>query len=106
LIDWANIRIRSGVDDVASHICRFWTPDVQRDIETDMARLHYDGLVSAGVVGFTWEQHRYDYRLAVMEQVYKRAWRSRYLNWDELGFWVCENILAAYDALECGEFLE
>jgi RNA polymerase sigma factor (sigma-70 family) len=101
LIDWMNIRVWTGPDDVAANICRFWSPEVQREMEKDMARLHYDTLVENGVTGYSWDAYRADYQLGVMEQFYKRAWRSRYLEWDEQSLWICENVMSAFERLEC-----
>ena len=105
IVDWANLRVWTGPDDLASHICRYWAPDARKALEQEVFDLYFDRLMERGVEGYGRKLAWKDYRLGVVEQFYKRAWRGRYANWDDEGFWISQNVIEAYHDLRCDELL-
>ena len=105
LIDWSNTRIRVGPSDLGNHIARFWSPEVRREVEEGLVRRYHDRLMAEGIGDYSWEDCWRDYRLGVLEELYNRTRPRLYRNWDETGWRIFGNVLAAYEELNCDELL-
>ncbi|MEX2393627.1 MAG: phosphotransferase [Actinomycetota bacterium] len=64
VVDWQTIAYGPAASDAAYFIGAGLLPDVRREHEDELLRAYYDGLLAAGVTGFTWDECRRDYRRA------------------------------------------
>jgi aminoglycoside/choline kinase family phosphotransferase len=62
VVDWQTIALGTAGSDVAYFIGAGLLPDVRRAHEEDLVRGYYDGLLAAGVPGFSFEELWRDYR--------------------------------------------
>jgi hypothetical protein len=62
VVDWQTPAIGIGTDDLSYFLGAGLPPDVRRVVEEDLVRRYHEGLMAAGVVGYSWEQCWDDYR--------------------------------------------
>jgi aminoglycoside/choline kinase family phosphotransferase len=62
VVDWQTIALGTAASDAAYFIGAGLLPDVRREHEQDLLRTYHDGLLAAGVTGFTWDECWRDYR--------------------------------------------
>jgi hypothetical protein len=106
LIDWQFWHLDVGARDLAFMMALHWYAERRAALELPLLRRYYDGLVSHGVTGYSWEDCRIDYRLGAIRNLtvpvvqwagglHPRQW------WHRL-----ECALLAYQDLDCAELLE
>lgn len=103
IIDWQSYCLWFGADDLTCHITPFWSPSVRHTIQHDLLRRYYNSLLMYGVKNYDWEDFWYDYRLGVIWQFY--AWVHISGDWDQLSYWIFENVMSAFEDLGCLELL-
>ena len=68
ILDWQLTVRGSGAFDVSYFICQSLTEDDRRAHEERLVRRWHDGLMAAGVTGYSFEQAWYDFRLNIAMQ--------------------------------------
>lgn len=94
--DWETYKRGIGPYDLC-YLVGFESPERRREIEQDLLRYYYDGLVSGNVSGYSWEDCLYDYRLAAIATLFPplgwqrlSAFKIRRIQFQD---WDCEELL-------------
>ena len=66
VVDWEGVGINQPLTDVAYLLGSSLQPDVRAKVENKIVRAYYDGLVSSGVTGFSWDDCWSAYRRATL----------------------------------------
>ena len=101
IIDWDTFGVGFGPHDLASHITRFWSPDVRQVLERDLLRRYYNRLLEHGIENYDWDDCWDDYRLGTVERLYNRVHHSG----SEWAAWMRRNVLSAFEDLRCEDLL-
>lgn len=104
IVDWADYTQWVGVHDLSNHFVPFWYRSVRRAVEEPLVRRYYEALLDSGVLGYTWDQCWYDYRLGVMGQLNRRIKHDPFAT--AVGVWIYDNSLSAFDDLRCQDLLD
>ena len=94
--DWETYKRGMGPYDLCYLVGRD-PPQQRREIEKDLLRYYYDGLVDGGVLGYSWEDCIYDYRLSVIANLFPpigvqslHRFKSRQKQFQD---WNCQELL-------------
>ena len=75
--DWETYKRGMGPYDLCYLVGGDSSPQRRHEIEKDLLRYYYDGLVDGGVSGYSWEDCVYDYRLSVIATLFPPiGWQS------------------------------
>jgi thiamine kinase-like enzyme len=101
LIDWDAWRVDLATDDLAYMLAVHCFPDWRERYERESLRRYHDGLIGAGVRGYSFEALWQDYRLSVLWQITTPMWQANHgippwVWWNHL-----ERIFRAVDDLDC-----
>lgn len=78
VFDWETYKRGIGPYDLC-YLVGGGFPQQRREIEKDLLRYYYDGLVNGGVLGYSWEDCIYDYRLSVIATLFPPiGWQDMY----------------------------
>lgn len=73
VLDWQLSARHVGMWDVANFLGQSVTIANRRDWEADLVRRYFDGLLSAGVTGYTWDRCWRDYRYCLFHQAWSQV---------------------------------
>ena len=94
--DWETYKRGIGPYDLC-YLVGGESPQQRREVEKDLLRYYYDGLISGGVLGYSWEDCIYDYRLSVIATLFPPiGWQDMYrFKPREIQFqdWNCQELL-------------
>ena len=94
--DWETYKRGIGPYDLC-YLVGGGSPQQRREVEKDLLRYYYDGLISGGVLGYSWEDCIYDYRLSVIATLFPPiGWQDMYrFKPREIQFqdWNCQELL-------------
>ena len=94
--DWETYKRGIGPYDLCYLVGGDSSPQ-RHEIEKDLLRYYYDGLVDGGVLGYSWEDCVYDYRLSVIATLFPPiSWQSVYrfkLRQCHFQDWNCQELL-------------
>ena len=94
--DWETYKRGMGPYDLCYLVGGDSSPQ-RHEIEKDLLRYYYDGLVEGGVLGYSWEDCIYDYRLSVIATLFPPiGWQSVYrfkLRHVHFQDWNCQELL-------------
>ena len=105
LIDWAVWHINHGVGDLAYTLALQCSPERRSWIEQPLVRRYHDRLLAAGIPAYPWAECWDAYRRMVIEQC---LWPIVWHHFDlpaAVWWYALECTLAAFDDLDCAEFL-
>jgi aminoglycoside phosphotransferase (APT) family kinase protein len=105
LIDWAEWHVNHGVGDLAYSIALQCYPERRARIEQPLMRRYHERLLANGIHGYGWQQCWEEYRRMVIEQcLWPIVWQHFDLS-PNVWWFALECTLAAFDDLDCEEFL-
>lgn len=105
LIDWAEWHVNSGVGDLVYNIALQCYPERRARLEESLMRRYHDQLLLFGIHDYSWAQCWEDYRRMVIEQcLWPIVWHHFDLS-PNVWWFALECTLAAFEDLDCGEFL-
>lgn len=105
LIDWKSWSIDPGASDMANLMSVYWTQERRQQLQDYLLRRYHQRLLEHGIVGYTWENCWYDYRLAVIDNVFFPIWQWSVGIPDVIWWHNFERLMQAYDDLGCAELL-
>lgn len=105
LLDWEALGVNIGANDLAYMMAVFWHPERRKWLEKPLVEHYHMKLLENGIQGYTWDNCWYDYRLAVIGNLFMPVWwwnhkTPAFLWWHRL-----ERLMMAYDDLNCAELL-
>ena len=105
LIDWKSWSIDPAAYDMANLMTVYWTRERRTQLQDQLLRRYHQRLLEHGIVGYTWENCFYDYRLAVIDSLFFPMWQ-RSVGINDLIWWHnFERLMTAYHDLRCEELL-
>jgi len=107
LIDWQDVHVDLPANDLTFALTTFWTSEQRRagNREKRFLQCYLEGLRSAGVGGYDWEQLQWDYRLLLIWLVLHPIWDA--VNGSSRGYWwpKMKCLTDAYRDWSCEELL-
>ncbi len=106
IIDWQSWRVDTGTDDLAYMIACHWSREQRGEFEEPLLRRYQERLSGEGVVGYDWEDCRYDYQASILRCIsfLVNAWSSA--QWESGIWWPrIQRALEAFQTWECAEIL-
>lgn len=95
-VDWETYKRGMGPYDLCYLVGGDSSPQ-RHEIEKDLLRYYYDGLVKGGILGYSWEDCVYDYRLSVIATLFPPiGWQSAFrfkLRYVHFQNWNCQELL-------------
>jgi Phosphotransferase enzyme family len=106
LVDLSTCRIRTPANDLAYMMAVMWFPDLRRRWELPMLRRYHEHLVAAGVRGYPWDDLWWDYRFAVIINLFTPVHQAASGEIGPSTWWYnLERIHAAFEDLDCRALL-
>lgn len=104
LLAWQTYPPWISAQDLVYHITLFWYPELRRLMETALLDRYYQSPGGAcGVEDFTRDALLIDYRLSVMRCLYVPAIHGGNLDTAWLWWPQLQNVMAAFEDLDCAE---
>jgi hypothetical protein len=106
LIDWSIWGIGTGPSDLAYMMALHWYPERRQQLEAPLLKHYHHRLLEWGILGYDWDACWYDYRLAVMYNLFipMEQWAN---NLSPAIWWPhVERAFLAFEDLQCAEFLQ
>lgn len=105
LIDWDSWRVGRAAADLAYMMALHWYPERRARLEARFLERYHAGLCAHGVTDYSLERLWEDYRLSVIGQLAIPVWQQTFglppaVWWPHL-----HRIIAAFEDLDCAEFL-
>lgn len=105
LLDWEALGVNIGTNDLAYMMAVFWHPARRQWLEESLVKHYHNQLLAHGIQNYTWDDCWYDYRLAIVGNLFMPAWwwkhnTPAFLWWHRL-----ERLMMAYEDLNCAELL-
>jgi hypothetical protein len=105
--DWQSTSTYLPGDDLVHMFGIFWTPGQRRqdNREERLLRRYHEGLQANGVMNYSWEQLRHDYRFSIIDALFLTIWDQT--NGSSEAYWVpkLERVTANYIDLDCADLL-
>lgn len=106
LLDWEALGVNIGTNDLAYMMAMFWHPARRQWLEESLVKHYHNQLLAHGIKNYTWDDCWYDYRLAIISNLFMPAWwwkhhTPAFLWWHRL-----ERLMMAYEDLNCAELLD
>ncbi|MDE0014254.1 MAG: phosphotransferase [Candidatus Poribacteria bacterium] len=96
-LDWETYKRGIGPYDLC-YLVGWEASERRREIERDLLRYYYQGLVSDGILGYSWEDCVYDYRLSAIATLFPAiGWRRSF---------EFENQRVRFEDWDCHELLD
>jgi len=106
LIDWEGWHPNVATNDLAYMMALHWYPERRRLLEQPLLRRYHDGIVAAGVTGYSFDALWEDYRLSALRCLTRPVWQQSL----GLGAWIwwshLERGMLAVDDLGCRDLLD
>ncbi len=101
ILDWETYKRSIGVYDLAYMLItadNLGDRDTRDQMETQLLRRYYDGLLAYGVTDYAWEDCEYDYRLSVIANLFPP------MGWQRLG--ALQAAITAFHNWDCADLLD
>ena len=107
LIDLCTCRVRPPANDLAYMMALMWFGDVRARWERPLLERYHDGLLSAGIERYSWDDFLRDYQFAVIVHLFTPVFQAASDTIAPTTWWYSlERICAAYQDLECEQLLD
>ncbi len=105
VIDWHEWGISLGTNDLVETIVLWWYPERRERMERKLLRRYHTLLLEHGVENYSWEACWDDYRFSVIRILFSPVWMHAEGRPPSLWWPMLENIVLAFQDLECIELL-